>query len=76
MSRSPAAAAVQAEAALTCLSNYQTPITHELIKNDASTKELYEAARILGDLTVDAGSRHGEAAAVKLLSPGMVYHLL
>jgi hypothetical protein len=66
----------QAKAALTCLRKYQTPITNEIISDKASTEKLYEAARILGEQTVDAASTRGEAAAVKLLLPGMVYHLL
>ena len=71
-SRSPG----QAKAALTCLRKYRTPITNEIISDKASTEKLYEAARILGEQTVDAASTRGEAAAVKLLLPGMVYHLL
>jgi hypothetical protein len=59
-----------------CLRKYQTPVTNEIISDKASTEKLYEAARILGQQTVDAASTRGEAAAVKLLSPGIVYHLL
>jgi hypothetical protein len=65
-SRSP-----EVQAALTCLRNYGTPITDEIINNKASTEELYDAARFLQELTLDTASTHGHAAVVKLLTPGI-----